>query len=68
VSGPVVYGNVTVIIGPVILAVRVVALCKAGARFGIVVGVWVCLGRDCGCLMVCAELGIIEIFNMVFGF
>jgi hypothetical protein len=68
VSGPVVYYNVTVIIGPVILAVGVVALCKAGPQFGVVFGVWVCLGRDCGCLMVCAELGIIEIFDMVSGF
>lgn len=67
-SRPLVYYVVTVIFCLVILAVGVVALCKAGAQFGVVVGVSVCLGRDCSCLLVCAELGIIEIFTVAAGF
>lgn len=67
-SRPVVYYVVTVIIAPVSLAVGVVALCKAAAQFGVVVGVSVCHGRDCSCLLVCAELGIFEIFTVAAGF
>ena len=55
-SGPVVYYTMTVVIRQVVLAVVVVALCKTGAPFGVVVGVGVGLRWDRSCLLVCAEL------------